>query len=308
MNADFASSKVWLDLDQEALDRAYDQAQWAPNMAQVLQSYATSSRRVRERIDPLRLSYGPSNVEGLDFFDCGRADAPVHVFFHGGAWRSGKAQDYAFLAGMFLPAGVHLVLPDFDWVQDHGGDLRPIAKQARRALAWLHGNVERLGGNPQRLSVSGHSSGAHLAALLATTDWAQHGLPADLVKGSLLCSGVYELEPVRRSSRSRYVSIDDEAVQALSPIRHLAHARHPMVVAWGALESPEFERQGREFAAAAQSAGIAARTVVLPQRNHFEVLETLARGDEPLARAALELAFGGLRSRRQETSGPGSES
>jgi arylformamidase len=293
MKAEFASSKVWLDLDQAALDRAYEQAQWAPNMAQVLQEYAASSRRIRARIEPLRVSYGPSQIEALDFFDCGRPGAPVHVFFHGGAWRSGKAQDYAFLAELFLPAGVHLVLPDFDWVQDHGGDLRPIAEQARRVVAWLHANVERLGGDPQRLFFSGHSSGAHLAAVLATTDWSQRTLPADVIKGSLLCSGVYELEPVRRSSRRRYLTIDDASVQALSPIRHLAHARSPMVVAWGAMESPEFERQGREFADAADSGGIATERFVIPQCNHFAVLESLARPDGVLARAALKLALGG---------------
>jgi arylformamidase len=290
MTTNSTSSSVWLDMDQATLDRAYDQPQWAPNMADVLLDYAARSRRVRERIEPLRASYGPSHVEALDFFDCGRPGAPVHVFFHGGAWRSGKAQDYAFLAEVFLAAGVHLVLPDFDWVQDHGGDLRPIAEQARRVVAWLHANVQRLGGDPQRLFVSGHSSGAHLASVLATTDWPQRGLPADLVKGSLLCSGVYELEPVRRSSRRRYLSIDDAAVQALSPIRHLAHARGPMVVAWGTRESPEFERQGREFADAAESAGLAIQRLVVPDSNHFEVLDAFARADGVLARAALQLA------------------
>lgn len=287
MTTEFASSKVWRDLDQAALDRAYDQAQWAPNMTEVLQGYAAESRRVRARIQPLRVSYGPSDIEALDFFDCGRPAAPVHVFFHGGAWRSGKAQDYAFLAEVFLDAGVHLALPDFDWVQDQGGDLRPIAEQARRAVAWLHANAARLGGDPHRLFVSGHSSGAHLAAVLATTDWPQRGLPFDVIKGSLLCSGLYELEPVRRSSRRRYLSIDDESVHALSPMRHLARARGPLVVAWGTMESPEFERQGREFADAAVAAGIATRTIVIPGSNHFEVLAGLAHREGVLARAAL---------------------
>ena len=293
MTAEFASSKAWLDLDQAALDRAYDQAHWAPNMADVLQGYAAESRRVRARIEPLRVSYGPSAIEALDFYDCGRPAAPVHVFFHGGAWRSGKASDYAFLAEVFLAAGVHLVLPDFDWAQDQGGDLRPIAEQARRVVAWLHANVGRLGGDPQRLSVSGHSSGAHLAGVLATTEWPQHALPADVIKGSLLCSGVYELEPVRRSSRRRYLSIDDESVQALSPMRHLAHARGPIVAAWGTLESPEFERQGREFADAAEAAGIATERLVIPHSNHFEVLASLAHREGVLARAALKLALVG---------------
>jgi arylformamidase len=290
MKADRPAGAVWLDLDQPSLDRAYDQAQWAPNMAQVLQRYADASERARLELGaPTRLAYGATEIEALDFFDCGRAGAPVHVFFHGGAWRSGKARDYAFLAGLFVRAGVHVVLPDFSWVQDCGGDLRPMAAQARRALTWVHAHASGLGGDPQRLFVSGHSSGAHLAAVLATTDWAAQGLPADLIQGTVLCSGVYELEPVRRSSRNRYVTIDDAAVQDLSPLRHLAPARGPMVVAWGTRESPEFQRQGAEFAGAAAAAGLTATALRVPDTNHFEVLETMGRAGEPLAAAALAL-------------------
>jgi len=290
MKPDFPGGASWLDLDQPSLDRAYDQAQWAPNMTQVLQRYADASDRARRDLGaPTRHAYGPGEIEALDFFDCGRAAAPVHVFFHGGAWRSGKARDYAFLAGLFVRAGVHVVLPDFSWVQDCGGDLRPMAAQARRALSWVHAHAARLGGDAQRLFVSGHSSGAHLAAVLATTDWSARGLPADLIRGTVLCSGVYELEPVRRSSRNRYVTIDDASAQDLSPMRHLQNARHPLMVAWGSLESPEFRRQGAEFASAAAAAGLATTPLLVPGTNHFEVLETMGRAGEPLADAALAL-------------------
>lgn len=276
--------------DPAYLDRAYDQRQWAPNMAQVLQRYRDRSEDARAALGaPARLPYGPSDVEQLDFFDCGRRGASVLVFFHGGAWRSGKASDYAFLAGTWLRAGVHVVLPDFAWVQDCGGALRPVAEQARRCLSWLHGNAASLGADPTRLFLSGHSSGAHLAAVLGTTDWRARGLPQDLVQGALLCSGIYELEPVRRSSRNSYVSLDDESVRALSPIRHLALQRHPMVVAWGSLESPEFQRQGRDLVRLAQAQGLAVDPLVVQDSNHFEILETLADPDGLLARAAMKL-------------------
>lgn len=293
MTSPVRSPAVWSGLDQEALDRAYDQAEWAPNMTQVLQRYAHCSELARAEMGlPRRLSYGTSEFEKLDFFDCGRAGAPVHIFFHGGAWRSGRARDYAFLAEPLVRAGVHVILPDFAWVQDCGGDLEPIVGQARRALAWAHANVAALGGDPNRLFLSGHSSGAHLAALLATTQWSSRGLPDSLIKGTLLCSGVYELEPVRRSARNRYVSIDDVSAQALSPIRHLVHLRHPLVVAWGSLESPEFQRQGQEFAQAAQALGVPVSVLVAQHSNHFEILESMANPYGLLGRAALRLVLG----------------
>ena len=57
-----------------------------------------------------------------------------------------------------------------------------------------------------------------------TTDWAAEGLPADVLKGALLISGMYDLKPVRLSKRSEYVRITDEIEEALSPIRHLEQA------------------------------------------------------------------------------------
>jgi arylformamidase len=289
MGPDTPAPAVWLGMDQAALDKAYNQAAWAPNMAEVLQRYAAASEQVRLALGaPRRLRYGPSEIEALDFFDCGRVGAPVQVFFHGGAWRSGMARDYAFAARLFVPAGVHLVVPDFAWVQDCGGDLRLVVEQARRALAWVHANAARLSGDPGRIYVSGHSSGAHLAGVLAATPWAARGLPADLIKGAVLCSGSYELEPVRRSSRSSYMRLDDESVLALSPIRHLALVSHPVVVAWGQLESPEFQRQGQAFARAARQSGIATTQLVAAGSNHFEVLESLADPQGLLGRAALE--------------------
>jgi arylformamidase len=280
---------VWLDMSQPELDKAYDQAQWAPDMAQLLQRFAESSEAARSRLGaPRRLRYGPAEVEKLDFFNCGRADSPVVVFLHGGAWRSGLARDYAFVAEAFVTAGIHVALPDFAWVQDCSGDLRVLADQTRRAIAWVHAQAAPLGIDSSRLFLIGHSSGAHLAAVAATTDWSSTGQPNDLIRGSVLCSGCYELEPVRRSSRSRYLAIDDAAAHDLSPLRHLDRLRHPVVVAWGTHESPEFQRQGRELAAAAEAHG-PVRTLVAQGLDHFEVLETLASPDGLLGRASLEL-------------------
>ena len=113
------TKKVWLDMTQEELDRAYSQAAYAPNMRQVIARWGTNSALVRSRIgDPLRLSYGNKPIESLDVFPTKLPDAPVHVYIHGGAWRQGKAENYAFPAEMFINAGAHYVVPDFSWVQD----------------------------------------------------------------------------------------------------------------------------------------------------------------------------------------------
>src|SRR5436190_2210744 len=84
--------------------------------------------------------------------------------------RVGLAKEYAFAAELFVHAGAHLVLPDHVWVQDAGGNLIPLAEQVRRAVAWVYRNAHSFGGNPNRIYVSGHCSGAHLAGVVLTTD------------------------------------------------------------------------------------------------------------------------------------------
>src|SRR5262249_33909878 len=146
---------------------------------------------------------------------------------------------------------------------------------------------ERIGGDRRRMFVSGHSSGAHLAGVALTTDWKRLGLPSDVLKGGVLLSGMYDLKPVRLSARSRYVQFDDASEESLSPHRHLEQLHAPLVVAYASLDSPEFQRQSRDFAAAVKAAGKPVDLLVARGYNHFEAPETLANPYGLLGRAAL---------------------
>ena len=282
--------RVWGDMDQKELDDAYDQNVYAPNREQVAKRRAAANERARARIGaPERVAYGPTEIEKLDIYKTKRANAPIHVFIHGGAWRAGLAQDYTFLAEMFITAGAHFVAPDFVWVQNAGGSLMPMADQVRRAVTWVYKNAASFGGDPSRLYVSGQSSGGHLAGVVLVTDWRKDfGLPADTVKGGMCISGMFDLQPVRLSARSLYVKFDDAMEQALSSQRHLDQLNAPVIVAHGTQETPEFQRQSRDFAAAVKAAGKPVQFLVGEGYNHFEFLETLANPFGLLGRAALE--------------------
>ncbi len=281
--------RVFLDMDQEELDDAYTQIKYAPNMPQLLARFAANSAVTRARLgEPRRLAYGGAPNEQLDLYAAPVANAPVCVFVHGGAWRQGEARNVAFPAEMFVGAGAHFAALDFDNVVTTGGDLMPIADQVRRAVAWVYANASSFGGDPRRLYVCGHSSGGHLAGVILTTDWARDfGLPADSVRGGLVISGMYDLEPVRLSARSDYIRFTDAIVEALSPRRHVDRLNCPIMVAHGTLETPEFLRQARDFAAAAKSAGKAVELLAGAEYNHFEILETLANPYGLLGRAAV---------------------
>jgi arylformamidase len=282
--------RVWLDLDQQELDDAYDQIKYAPNQPQIVKRYATNSEAVRQRLGaPKRLTYGPTPVEGADLYPTNRPNAPIHIFIHGGAWRGGLAKNYAFPAELFVSSGAHYVALDFANVTETGGDLMPMARQVRSAVAWVHKNASSFGGDANHIYLSGHSSGGHLGGVVMVTDWEKDfGVPKDVIKGALLCSGMYDLKPVRLSARSSYVKFTDEVEHALSAQRHLDKLTAPLIVAHGTLETPEFQRQTRDFAAAAKAAGKAVTLLVADGYNHFEIIETLANPLGLLGRAALE--------------------
>jgi arylformamidase len=283
---------VWLDMDQQALDDAYDQLAYASNRDQVAKRRIFNSDKARAVIGaPQRVAYGPSEIEHLDIYRTRKADAhgsaPVNIFVHGGAWRANRAADYACLAEPFVVAGAHYVVLDFTNVDDAGGSLFPMVEQVRRAVGWVYRNAKSFGGDPQRLYLSSHSSGSHLAGCVVTHDWAKHGFPADILKGAMLGSGMYDLKPVRLSKRSKYVKFTDEMEQELSAQRHLDKLATPLILAHGTYETPEFIRQTRDFHAAVKAAGKPVELLVGEGYNHFEMLETLANPYGLLGRAVL---------------------
>jgi arylformamidase len=230
-------------------------------------------------------------MERLDIYRTKRPKAPIFVFFHGGAWLPrDAAKNYGFAAELFINAGAHFVAPEFISVDKAGGDLRVMADQVRRAIAWTYKNAGSFDGDPDRLFIGGHSSGGHLCGVALVTDWKKDfSLPADAVKGGLCMSGLYDLKPVRLSARSSYVKFTDEMEQAMSSQRYLNLLNAPIIVTYGTNETPEFQRQSRDFAAAVKAAGKPVELIEAPDFNHFEMAETLGNPYGPNGRAALKL-------------------
>ncbi len=279
---------VWLNMDQQELDDAYDQAVYAPNRDQIAKRRLANAAIALARLGkPLRFAYGPTAIEGLDVYRTKAANAPIAVFVHGGAWRNGVASEFTSLAEPFVHAGAHFVVLDFINVDAAGGSLFPMVEQVRRAVGWVYRNADKFGGDRNRIHLLSHSSGSHLAGCTVTHDWSKDGLPADIIKGAALSSGMYDLKPVRLSKRSKYVAFTDEMEEKLSAIRHLDNLHAPLILTYGTYETPEFQRQSREFAAAVKAAGKPVELLVGEGYNHFEMLETLANPYGLLGRAAL---------------------
>jgi len=278
-------------MDQVELDAAYDQVYYAPLRDQITGRLASNSELVRSRLGvPWRESYGPTEVEKLDIHRTARANAPIFVCIHGGYWLLGEAKNYAYPAEMFVNAGAHYVALDFVAVSAAGGDLHVMADQVRRGIAWVYKNAASFGGDAARLYIGGHSSGGHLCGVALVTDWQEDfGLPADIIKGGLCMSGMFDMKPVRLSKRSAYIKFTDKMEQAMSSQRHLDLLRAPVIATYGTNETPEFQRQSRDFAAAVHAVGKPVELIEAANYNHFEMLESLGNPYGPNGRAGLTM-------------------
>jgi arylformamidase len=145
--------------------------------------------------------------------------------------------------------------------------------QCRRAVAWVYRNAASFGGDPNALYLCGHSSGGHLGGCVVITEWEKQGLPLTTLKGALLGSGMYDLKAPRLSKRSNYVKFTDAMEEALSAQRHLDRIHTPLVLTYGTLETPDFQRQSRDFYAAVKAAGKPIQLLVGKGYNHLEMMK-----------------------------------
>ncbi|MDP3256367.1 alpha/beta hydrolase [Bosea sp. (in: a-proteobacteria)] len=297
MPSQSVSKPVYLHYTQEELDRCYDQRVWAPNAAAVIARYDEESARARAALrHHADVPYGAHPAQRLDLFPPGGAGAPVHLHLHGGAWRALDKEDVSFVAPPLVATGALVVIPGFSNLPEVR--LPDIVAQLREAVAWVWNHVADHGGDRDRITISGHSSGAHLAAVLLTTDWEPFGLPDDVLKGGFCLSGSYDLGPVMLSSRRLYIDIDAQEEQQLSPLLHVERLRCPVIVGLGEGESPEFRRQGAAFATAVERSGGRLARLECAGLNHFEVALELADARTPASTALEGLVHGAFREKR----------
>jgi len=189
------------------------------------------------------------------------------------------------VARPFVADGFSVIIPSFSKLPQ--ARLPDVVDQLRRAMIWIHRNVADLGVDAAKLHLGGHSSGAHLSALLAASDWSPCGLPPDLIKGCALVSGSYDLEPAVLSARGSYISVTKREERELSPIHVADRLACPILVAYAEHDTDEFRRQSLAFAEAARRAGKPCDAHCLPGSNHFAIVEQVAQKDSSLHSAIL---------------------
>jgi len=241
------------------------------NFQDYFDRYDRESKRVRAKLDcRLGIAFGPSEDEKLDIFLTEKPDAPIVVFIHGGAWTRQSKEMVSYPAEAFVAAGAHYVAINFGLVP--AVTLDEQVRQVRASIAWVYRNAGDFGADPEQLFVVGHSSGAHVTGMTIVTNWdKEYDVPCNVIKGAMSYSGMYELEPVRLSSRNEYMQLDHAAVDRNSSIRRIPSDGPPLIIGSGGGEHEEFQRQSKAFAEAWRAAGLPCQEINLPEANHFDV-------------------------------------
>jgi arylformamidase len=276
---------IYRGYDREGLDREYDNRRKVVGSAAWLARYASASACARRdlscRID---VPYGGSPAETLDLFTPAAGPAPVHVFVHGGYWRSLDKSDFSFVARAFQPAGALVAVINYALVP--AVDMDELVRQCRASIAWLHRNAPAYGGDPDRIVVSGHSAGGHLAVTLMSTDWPSFaGLPADVIKAGCGISGLYDLEPIRLCFLNETLGMTAAQAARLSPVRTPPARSGPLLLAVGELEGAEYHRQTDDMASAWRGRGLPGEVMDMSGHDHFSIVAQLEEPETPLSRA-----------------------
>jgi len=268
--------------DPAFLSREYNNRELFPDYARHFARWQESSARARGTMTCyLDRAYGASPGETLDIFPARKGDGSALVFIHGGYWRSLDKKDFSFLAPAWVDAGVSLVVVNYGLAP--AVTMERIVQQMLAASAWVYRHAEEYGMDEERLFVSGHSAGGHLAAMMLAALWPVYdrSLPKDLYKGALAVSGVYDLRPlVQVDWLQGDLRLDEATALRLSPAFLPPATRAPLALAVGGLESSEFKRQNALLAQRWKL--VLSRDVPMPGRDHFTVIDGLADRANPL--------------------------
>jgi arylformamidase len=241
---------------------------------------AALAQAVLARCIPEDLAYGSSPRARLDVFVPPAPNGAVALYFHGGYWRAGDRRANAFVAGPLIDAGVTAYIAGYDLAP--AVTLSEIVTQARAARDRTIADARARGLDPARFLIAGSSAGANLTAnlLLDADAW-----PAPPIAG--LITGVFDLEPVTRTSVNDDLRLSDEEVRAYSPLRRAERFTFARaIVAAGGAETPEWQAGVAAFARRLERDG-PVTTIPCPDDNHFSISTALGRADNPLTIALL---------------------
>lgn len=276
-------------LSRDEADRLYRATGAIVDPGAVLADFIARSRAFRQAHGGLLdIAYGDGPDETMDIFLPASPGAAmkVHVFIHGGYWYQFGKDEWSFIAEALTAAGAIVIVPRYSLCP--AVKISDITHQMQAMLCWVWHNIAAHGGDPGQIFVSGHSAGAHLALELHCPDWqAGRYLPADLLKGMTLISGLYDLRPIRSSYVQAHVRLSAAEAEACSPLLRIRPSATPLIVALAQEDPPGFHSQAASLVARWTACGNDLIMVAANGQNHLTELFELSRPGGILSEAIM---------------------
>ena len=265
------------------LEKGYNVRLLVDDFDGLINTWFQRSEQFRSTVDnSLNCKYDEGEKNKLDLFRCGKPNAPLYVFVHGGYWQRGDKSVYSFVAESFVRSGIDVALIGYQLCPE--SSMTGIVNQIRTALIWLWKNADNYAISKDRINISGHSAGGHITGMILATDWQQisSDLPNDLVKTGIPISGLYQLEPLRKTTIADALGLDDAESLALSPHFFEPITTAPILVTLGGAETPEFHWQTDQFVEKWELNKSPLEYHAEPEVDHFGVVERLASKDSQI--------------------------
>ncbi|XP_070965637.1 kynurenine formamidase isoform X1 [Oncorhynchus clarkii lewisi] len=314
----------WEDMNKDELERQFSPSQWSHRMSadDVIKSHVTALKEGTERARGLaqtllNVPYGEGEGEKLDVYvpTTTSLDVPLVIYLHGGYWQFLSKEESGFMAVPLVHKGVVVVAVGYDIAPKGNMDL--MVSQVRRSVVSVIQQYSHISG----LYLCGHSAGAHLAAMILSTDWSQYSVTPQ-IKGAFLVSGIYDLLPIlstyvneplkmtegqlRKTSSSAnhwkpgqrediFQVLDREVALRNSPSQlvpqlKLSSSNCDIVVAVAQKDSPEFRKQSQDYYKTLESTeGLKVTLEDVPNTDHFNIIEQLVDGDYHLTQLLLKM-------------------
>ncbi|MEM8973049.1 MAG: alpha/beta hydrolase [Pseudomonadota bacterium] len=217
------------------------------------------------------IAYGEGNLMDLDIYKPaqGAGPHPVHVYIHGGYWRARQKENFGFIGASLAGRGLLTVVINYPLCPVV--TLDAVVAGARDAFGWVVQNIAEHDGDPDRITVSGHSAGGHLGDAIMAEDWAARGLTGNLLKGAVLISGVYDPTPTQHLRVNEEIGITAELAARHNYAAHQPVLNCPTHVIVGGAEPEGWIAQSADYARHIRDAGLDVTYKISDGENHFSL-------------------------------------
>ena len=278
-------------LSTKELEKNFNPRESVEDFSHCLETSLSKSKNVKKLNDIYEnIAYGKGPLQKLDIF--GKNDKqnlkPLHIFIHGGYWRALDKDYHAHMSVPFNKNNILFFNVNYDLCPKVS--ISDICEQIIESIIWIFNNSKNYGGNNKKISISGHSAGAHLVSYLLSVDWSIYSLPKNIFQGAALISGIYNLKIVQKISVNKDLNLSDKEVQEKTTLDKLPTFKVPVFISYGENEHEGWKHQSISYSDLLKKNDYEHKVIPSKGDNHFTLIDTLANEDSNICKEIVKLS------------------